>query len=192
MHVDVRLSAVDSTYEEVLKACVLHAAGVSAAFCMSLLNAKRNAIGMHAEQSLALPSHPPTAAERAVIDAVTAADLAPDALYTAPDGSVHVGAAAVAKTLDARRLTAARVLDIALPNTLALDLPDRTLVVLKSRDGRVAHIVEEAGHCRAAPGIHSPTDSMLSPCTSKLNLSKRRHYLKAKPTALFAGMTHSS
>ncbi|WFD32566.1 hypothetical protein MSPP1_003614 [Malassezia sp. CBS 17886] len=77
--------------------------------------------------------------------------------------------------------------------------PTRSLLVIKRRDqdGRIWSMTEEEGHCKAtvplaarvaAPNtFNSPTDNMVSPCTSKLNLSKRRHHLK--PTALFAGMT---
>lgn len=175
---------------------------------MSFLNTKCNAIGLAPEASLALPERAATADEQAAIDALSAlyagagdvaGVIAPEAKYTAPDGSVHVGATSVsAKLAHARTASAARVLDVSLPaGTIALDLTTaggaRVLVVIKRKtDGRVVSIIEEEGHCRpprAALGIHSPTDNMLSPCTSKLNLSKRRHHMKAKPTALFAGMS---
>ncbi|WFD36683.1 hypothetical protein MCUN1_003570 [Malassezia cuniculi] len=177
---------------------------------MSFLNAKCNAIGLTPEASLALPERVASSDEQRVIDALSslyagnaeaaAAILAPEAMYTAPDGSVHVGATAVAARLaNTRAPSAARVLDASLPaGTIALDLAtasgSRVLVVIKCKaDGRVMSITEEDGHQRparaGAAGIHSPTDSMLSPCTSKLNLSKRRHYMKGKPTALFAGMS---
>ncbi|CAO1617732.1 unnamed protein product [Parajaminaea phylloscopi] len=73
----------------------------------------------------------------------------------------------------------------------------RTLIVLKRRqDGLVSNMSEEEGHRRAtaplaarsasANNFYSPTDSMVSPCTSKLNLAKRKHHTKAKPMNLFA------
>lgn len=73
----------------------------------------------------------------------------------------------------------------------------RSLLVLKRRqDGMVSSMSEEAGHRRAtaplaarsasANNFYSPTDSMVSPCTSKLNLAKRKHHTKAKPMNLFA------
>ncbi|KAI3624115.1 hypothetical protein GLX27_002889 [Malassezia furfur] len=81
---------------------------------------------------------------------------------------------------------------------------ERNLIVIKRReqDGLIASLTEEAGHRKAtvplaaraasANVFNSPTDNMVSPCTSKLNLTKRRHHLKGKPTALFAGMTGPS
>ncbi|PKI85341.1 hypothetical protein MVES1_000137 [Malassezia vespertilionis] len=77
----------------------------------------------------------------------------------------------------------------------------RNLLVLKRRvqDGLVTSITEEEGHRKATVPLAaragmanvfcSPTDKMVSPCTSKLNLTKKRHYMKAKPTNLFASMT---
>lgn len=74
----------------------------------------------------------------------------------------------------------------------------RYLVVLKRRavDGLITSFTEEEGHRRAtAPlaaraaagnGYYSPTDNMMSPCTSKLSLAKKRHHLKGTPTTLFA------
>lgn len=74
----------------------------------------------------------------------------------------------------------------------------RSLIVLKRRqeDGLVSHLTEEEGHRRAtaplaaraasASNFYSPTDNMVSPCTSKLNLAKRKHHTKAKPMTLFA------
>ncbi|PWN20828.1 hypothetical protein BCV69DRAFT_283041 [Microstroma glucosiphilum] len=73
----------------------------------------------------------------------------------------------------------------------------RSLIVLKRRagDGLVCSMSEEEGHRRAtaplavraasASNFHSPTDNMLSPCTSKLNLAKKKHHTKAKPISLF-------
>ncbi|WFD00266.1 hypothetical protein MYAM1_003014 [Malassezia yamatoensis] len=81
---------------------------------------------------------------------------------------------------------------------------ERNLIVLKRRehDGLITSLTEEAGHRRATVPLaaraasanlfNSPTDNMVSPCTSKLNLNKRRHHLKGKPTTLFAGMTGMS
>lgn len=78
---------------------------------------------------------------------------------------------------------------------------ERNLIVLKRReqDGLIVSLTEEAGHRKAtvplaaragsANMLSSPTDHMVSPCTSKLNLTKRRHHFKGKPTMLFAGMT---
>lgn len=65
----------------------------------------------------------------------------------------------------------------------------RSLLVLKRReDGMVSSLTEEEGHRRAtaplaaraasASNFYSPTDSMVSPCTSKLNLAKRKHHNK--------------
>lgn len=74
----------------------------------------------------------------------------------------------------------------------------RSLLVLKRRatDGLVSHLTEEEGHRRAtaplaaraasAANFYSPTDNMVSPCTSKLNLAKKKHHSKAKPMTLFA------
>ncbi|WFD03963.1 hypothetical protein MOBT1_002660 [Malassezia obtusa] len=81
---------------------------------------------------------------------------------------------------------------------------ERNLIVLKRReqDGLIVSLTEEAGHRKAtvplaaraasANVFNSPTDNMVSPCTSKLNLTKRRHHFKGKPTMLFAGMTGAS
>ena len=81
---------------------------------------------------------------------------------------------------------------------------ERNLIVLKRRehDGLITSLTEEAGHRRATVPLaaraasanifNSPTDNMVSPCTSKLNLNKRRHHFKGKPTTLFAGMTGTS
>lgn len=77
----------------------------------------------------------------------------------------------------------------------------RNLIVVKRReqDGLITSLTEEEGHRKATVPLaarvgsanlfNSPTDNMVSPCTSKLNLAKRRHHLKGKPTALFAGMS---
>jgi hypothetical protein len=79
----------------------------------------------------------------------------------------------------------------------------RTLLVIKRKasDGLVTSITEEVGHRRAtaplaartaaAGNFYSPTDNMLSPCTSKLNLAKKKHHLKGKPTTLFASQMAS-
>lgn len=73
-----------------------------------------------------------------------------------------------------------------------------SLVVLKrkAQDGKISALTEEEGHRKAtaplaaraaaANSFYSPTDAQLSPVTSKLNLAKRKHHMKAKPTALFA------
>lgn len=83
-------------------------------------------------------------------------------------------------------------------------LTTRSLLVLKRRstDGLVSHITEEEGHRRAtaplaaraasASNFYSPTDNMVSPCTSKLNLAKRKHHAKAKPMTLFASQMANS
>lgn len=73
-----------------------------------------------------------------------------------------------------------------------------SLVVIKRKqlDGKISSMVQEEGHRKAtaplaaraaaANSFYSPTDAQVSPVTSKLNLAKRKHHLKAKPTALFA------
>lgn len=73
-----------------------------------------------------------------------------------------------------------------------------SLVVIKRRaqDGKISSLTEEEGHrnataplaarAAAANSFYSPTDAQVSPVTSKLNLAKRKHHMKAKPTALFA------
>lgn len=80
----------------------------------------------------------------------------------------------------------------------------RNLIVIKRRatDGLITSITEEEGHrrataplaARAASGnnFYSPTDNMLSPCTSKLNLAKKKHHFKGKPTTLFASTLANS
>jgi Spo12 family len=80
----------------------------------------------------------------------------------------------------------------------------RNLIVIKRRatDGLITSMTEEEGHrrataplaARAASGnnFYSPTDNMLSPCTSKLNLAKKRHHFKGKPTTLFASTLANS
>ncbi|CAD6884199.1 unnamed protein product [Tilletia controversa] len=77
----------------------------------------------------------------------------------------------------------------------------QSLVVVRRRanDGLVTSITEEEGHKKAiaplaaraavAQNFNSPTDKMVSPCTSKLNLVKKKHFTKAKPTSLFASQT---
>lgn len=35
-----------------------------------------------------------------------------------------------------------------------------------------------AARAAAASNFYSPTDNMVSPCTSKLNLAKKKHHLK--------------
>ncbi|PWN54032.1 hypothetical protein IE53DRAFT_54076 [Violaceomyces palustris] len=84
---------------------------------------------------------------------------------------------------------------------LADETPTKTihsLIVIKRKpqDGKISSFVEEEGHRKAtaplavraaaANNFYSPTDSQLSPVTSKLNLAKKRHHLKGKPTSLFA------
>ncbi|PWY99999.1 hypothetical protein BCV70DRAFT_237224 [Testicularia cyperi] len=73
-----------------------------------------------------------------------------------------------------------------------------SLVVIKrkAQDGKISSLTEEEGHRKAtaplaaraaaANSFYSPTDAQVSPVTSKLNLAKRKHHMKAKPTALFA------
>ncbi|CBQ69231.1 conserved hypothetical protein [Sporisorium reilianum SRZ2] len=73
-----------------------------------------------------------------------------------------------------------------------------SLVVIKrkAQDGKISSLIEEEGHRKAtaplaaraaaANSFYSPTDAQLSPVTSKLNLAKKKHHMKAKPTALFA------
>lgn len=80
----------------------------------------------------------------------------------------------------------------------------RNLIVIKRRatDGLITSMTEEEGHrrataplaARAASGnnFYSPTDNMLSPCTSKLNLAKKKHHFKGKPTTLFASTLANS
>ncbi|KAE8216597.1 hypothetical protein CF327_g281 [Tilletia walkeri] len=77
----------------------------------------------------------------------------------------------------------------------------QSLVVVRRRasDGLVVSITEEEGHKKAiaplaaraaaAQNFNSPTDKMVSPCTSKLNLVKKKHFTKAKPTTLFASQS---
>ncbi|KAK0555056.1 hypothetical protein OC846_000203 [Tilletia horrida] len=77
----------------------------------------------------------------------------------------------------------------------------QSLVVVRRRasDGLVTSISEEEGHKKAiaplaaraaaAQNFNSPTDKMVSPCTSKLNLAKKKHFNKAKPTTLFASQS---
>jgi len=140
--------------------------------------------------------------------------FAPDVIYTAPTGDVIVGKKAVAQCFreqaaaNSERVLKERLLQTpeSLPEgAMVIDqvvlhpTSSRSLLVVKRRaqDGRIASLTEEAGHCKATVPLaaraganntlYSPTDNMVSPCTSKLNVSKRRHYLKGKPTALFAG-----
>jgi Spo12 family len=66
----------------------------------------------------------------------------------------------------------------------------RSLIVAKRRqDGLVASMSEEEDHKKAtAPlatraaavsnSFYSPSDSVVSPCTSKLNLAKKKHHMK--------------
>lgn len=80
----------------------------------------------------------------------------------------------------------------------------RNLIVIKRRanDGLITSITEEEGHRRATAPLAaraalgnsfcSPTDNMLSPCTSKLNLAKKKHHFKGKPTTLFASTLANS
>ncbi|KAL9933280.1 hypothetical protein V8E36_007998 [Tilletia maclaganii] len=77
----------------------------------------------------------------------------------------------------------------------------QSLVVVRRRetDGLVTSVSEEEGHRKAiaplaaraaaAQNFNSPTDKMVSPCTSKLNLVKKKHFSKAKPTTLFASQS---
>ncbi|PWN41651.1 hypothetical protein IE81DRAFT_324279 [Ceraceosorus guamensis] len=92
-------------------------------------------------------------------------------------------------------------LDVVLPtqDTTSQAGAIRNLVVLKRRaeDGKIVSMTEEEGHRRATAPLAartaaasnfyscSPTDNMVSPCTSKLNLSKKKHFMKGKPTTLF-------
>lgn len=139
--------------------------------------------------------------------------LAPEIIYTAPTGDVIVGKKAVLQRLhtDAAshmgttpRQRLLQTPESLPPRTMVIDQLSangtRSLLVLKRRahDGLVSSLTEEEGHRKATVPLatragsnllNSPTDMMVSPCTSKLNLAKRRHYMKAKPTNLFAGMT---
>lgn len=140
------------------------------------------------------------------------ADLwAPEIMYTSPTGDVVVGKNAVVthfahtnkmKSVEQRLLQTPELLPA---RTMVMDQlrPDgtRSLLVVKRRalDGLVTSITEEENHCKAVASsaphatnnvFHSPTDNMLSPCTSKLNLTKRRHYMKGKPTNLFVDLAN--
>lgn len=187
---------------------------------MAHLMNKFNAAGLTPEDSMNLPTRTASAEEERILQAflnvsiMSDDDLAsvftPELIYTAPHGQVVVGKiAAAAKLRERAQIEAYHLLDTPtmLPsNTLVLDLHmiggARHLVVLKRRasDGLVSSITDEEGHRKAlAPplaaramknSVHSPTDMMMSPCTSKLNLVKRRHLMKAKPTNLFAGMVN--
>lgn len=145
--------------------------------------------------------------------------FAPEVMYTMPNGTVLVGKTAVAEKFRASAATGlvvrqrllhtpeslpahAMVIDQTLAPVDESQMASvRNLLVLKRResDGRITSLSEEESHRKATAPLaaraasanlfNSPTDHMLSPCTSKLNLSKRRHHLKGKPTSLFAGMT---
>ncbi|KAK0541548.1 hypothetical protein OC835_000016 [Tilletia horrida] len=106
------------------------------------------------------------------------------------------------KQLQQRILTTPEMLS---SSTLVLDhampaMPDQStsdavtalqsLVVVRRRasDGLVTSVSEEEGHKKAiaplaaraaaAQNFNSPTDKMVSPCTSKLNLVKKKHFSK--------------
>ena len=181
---------------------------------------KLNAAGLTPEDSMQLPTRTASAEEERVLQAFLNASIisdddlasvfAPELIYTAPDGQVVVGEVAVAAKLRERTQIEAYYLlktPTMLPsNTVVLDTHTaggvRHLVVMKRRagDGLVSSITDEESHRKAlAPpmaaramktSVQSPTDMMMSPCTSKLNLVKRRHLMKAKPTNLFAGMVN--
>ncbi|PWN93658.1 hypothetical protein FA10DRAFT_264280 [Acaromyces ingoldii] len=140
--------------------------------------------------------------------------FAPNVVFTMPTGDVTVGAQGLRgkfQSTGTRRQVHQRLLTTpdALPaRTMCVDQvvsedgePSRSvrsLLVLKRRaaDGLVTSLTEEEGHRRAtaplaaraaaASNFYSPTDNMLSPCTSKLNLAKKKHHLKGKPMTLFA------
>lgn len=187
---------------------------------MALFMNKLNAAGLTPEDSMQLPTRTASAEEERVLQAFLNASImsdddlasvfAPELIYTAPDGQVVVGKVAVAAKLRERTQIEAYYLletPTMLPsNTVVLDTHTaggvRHLVVMKRRagDGLVSSITDEESHRKAlAPpmaaramktSVQSPTDMMMSPCTSKLNLVKRRHLMKAKPTNLFAGMVN--
>lgn len=129
--------------------------------------------------------------------------LAADVLYSMPTGEVMVGPDAVLARWSIAPPAHLRLLDtpLSLPaRTMVIDKvvgTERSLIVLKRResDGLISSITEEMGHrkptvplaARTATNVFSsPTDTMMSPCSSKLQLAKRRHLIKAKPTRLFA------
>ncbi len=183
---------------------------------MALFVNKLNAAGLTPEDSMQLPTRTASAEEERVLQAFLNASIisdddlasvfAPELIYTAPDGQDVVGKVAVAAKLRERTQIEAYYLletPTMLPsNTVVLDTHTaggvRHLVVMKRRagDGLVSSISDEESHRKAlAPpmaaramktSVQSPTDMMMSPCTSKLNLVKRRHLMKAKPTNLFA------
>lgn len=138
--------------------------------------------------------------------------FANEAILTLPTGDVVVGPSAIQNkfaqlaapqtTLRQRLLVTPESLPL---RTIVLDhmltTGDKTthsLVVIKRKqlDGKISSMVQEEGHRKAtaplaaraaaANSFYSPTDAQVSPVTSKLNLAKRKHHLKAKPTALFA------
>lgn len=185
---------------------------------MAHLMNKFNAAGLRPERSMNLPTRAASEDEehimhtlmhiKTVSDEDIAGVFAPELIYTAPNGQVFVGIMSVISKL--RELAypdACHLLETpsALPqNVMVMDMHmptgARHLVVLKRRakDGLVSTMTNEEGHCKTLAPQHaahilngatqSPTDMMMSPCTSKLNLVKRRHLMKAKPTNLFAGM----
>ncbi|WFD24662.1 hypothetical protein MEQU1_003365 [Malassezia equina] len=171
---------------------------------------KCNAAGLAPEHSMVLPERVASDDETMILQALThptdlaANVVAPDVIYSMPTGEVVVGkdtvlarwlmpSTATLRLLETPASLPARamVIDKMAPGN------ERSLVVLKRRehDGLISSITEEMGHrkptvplaARAATNVFSsPTDRMMSPCSSKLQLAKRRHHMKAKPTKLFA------
>lgn len=179
---------------------------------------KFNAAGLMPEHSMNLPVRAASSPDENLIihalmsmPAMSDEDLskvfAPEIIYTAPNGQVLVGKIAVSAYLRANMqpdsMNLLETPSLLPPQAMVIDMHmpsgKRHLLVLKRRvqDGLVSTMTDEEGHCKtwaslaaraASSSIHSPTDTMVSPCTSKLSLAKRRHHLKAKPTTLFAGV----
>ena len=177
---------------------------------------KCNAAGLAPEHSMVLPERAAREDESSILEALAhptdlaAQVFAPDVIYSMPTGEVVVGKDAVLARWVMPQHASLRLLETpaSLPaRTMVLDKAgasaERSLVVLKRRehDGVIASVTEEIGHrkptvplaARAATHVFSsPTDMMMSPCSSKLHLAKRRHHMKAKPTRLFADQMDSA
>ncbi|UZJ56040.1 hypothetical protein CBS101457_005360 [Exobasidium rhododendri] len=147
--------------------------------------------------------------------------FSPQVVFTMSSGDVSVGltglegrAKAMKSASTSRPAVTTRILttpSTLAPRSMCIDMTvathdgtsTRTLLVIKRKasDGLVTSITEEIGHRKAtaplaartasAGNFYSPTDNMLSPCTSKLNLAKKKHHLKGKPTTLFAAQMAS-
>ncbi|WFD20980.1 hypothetical protein MCAP1_003235 [Malassezia caprae] len=177
---------------------------------------KCNAAGLAPEHSMVLPERTAREDESTIVDALAHATdgaahmFAPDMIYSMPTGEVVVGRDAVLARWSMPQGAVLRLLETpaSLPaRAMVLDKvgagAERSLLVLKRRehDGLVSSLTEEMGHrkptvplaARAATNVFSsPTDMMMSPCSSKLQLAKRRHHMKAKPTKLFADQMNSA